>query len=77
MISILPALAGVVVLNFENGLTQKCAHHVSYDVYQHMFGHHCYHDHFVLRVDRICHFCPLKKSRIPNEHFFVKRPSYT
>ena len=33
MISILPALAGVIVLNFENDLMQKCAHHVSYDVY--------------------------------------------
>ena len=33
MISILPALAGIIVFNFENDLTQKYAHHVSYDVY--------------------------------------------
>ena len=26
-----------MVLNFENDLTEKYAHHVNYDVYQHIF----------------------------------------
>ena len=45
-----------MVLNFENDLTQKCAHHVSYDIYQHIFffGHHRYINLF----DQIYHFCP-------------------
>ena len=32
MISVLPIPAAIIVLNFENALTQKCVHHVSYDV---------------------------------------------
>ena len=31
MISTLLAVAGVMVINFENN-SQKCAHHVSYDI---------------------------------------------
>ena len=49
----LPVLAGIMVLHLENDLTQKWAHHISYDIYQDIFyfGHHCYYNHFVLRVD--------------------------
>ena len=52
MISILPAMASIMVLNFENNLTLKCPPHVSYDAYQHIFffSHHHYHYHFVLRA---------------------------
>ena len=64
MISILPALVGIMVLNFENDLTQKCAHHVNCDIYQHIFffGHHRYHNHLVLKVDWTYLFCQLKKN---------------
>ena len=57
MISTLPVLAGIMVLNFENNLTQKCAHHEWYDIYQHtfFFGYLRYHNHFVLRVHWIYH----------------------
>ena len=62
-----------MVLNYENDLTQKCLHHVSYEVYQYIFffRHHRYHHHIVLRVDRIYQFCTLKKDRIPKEHFVL------
>ena len=75
MISTLPALVGTMVLNFENDLTQKCAHHVSYDIHKHIFffGRHRYYNHFVLRVHWIYHFCRVKKNqnRIPYEHFML------
>ena len=62
-----------MVLNYENDLTQKCAYHVSYEVYQYIFifWHHRYHNHFVLRVDRIYQFCTLKYNRIPKEHLVL------
>ena len=70
MISTLLALAGILVLNFENDLTQKCVYHVSYDIYQHIFfGHYRYHNHIVLRVDWICYFCRLKKQTKQNRIF--------
>ena len=74
MISILPTLAGAMVLNFENDSTQKCVHHVSYDIYKHnsFFGHHRYHNQCVLRVGRIYNFYPLKKNRTPNKHFAIQ-----
>ena len=67
MISTVLALAGIMVLNFENDL-QKCAHHVSYDIYQRIFifDHHRYHNHFVQRVDWIYHFRRLKKKKRNN-----------
>ena len=68
MISALPTLAGIM------DLTQKCAQYVSYDIYQHIFffSHNRYHNHFVLRVDWIYHFCQLKsQNRIPYEHFVL------
>ena len=73
--STLPALAGILVLNFENDLTKKCSHYVSCYIYQHIFffGHHRYHNHFVPRVDCIYHFCRLKNQNktYPYEHFVL------
>ena len=66
-----------MVLNFENDLTQKCAHYVSYDVHQRIFffSRHRHHKHLVLRVDWIYHFSRLKKTpkqnRIPYKHFVL------
>ena len=67
MISTLLALTGIMVLNFGND-SQKCAHYVSYDIYQRIFsfGHLRYHNHFVQRVDWIYHFCRLKNKTKQN-----------
>ena len=64
MISTLLAVTGTMVLNFEND-SQNCAHYVSYDICQHIFsfGHHRHHNHFVSRVDRVYHFCRLRKNK--------------
>ena len=78
MITTLLALAGIMVLNFEND-SQKCAHHVSCNVYQHIFffGHHRCHNHFVLRVDWIPPFCRLKNrtKQNPLQTFCIERLS--
>ena len=75
MISVVLALAPIIVLNLENA-SQKCVHHVSYDIYQRIFffDRHRYHNHFVKRVDWIYHFRRLKKqkqNRISYEHFVL------
>ena len=62
-----------MVLNFENDLKQKCVHHASYDLYQHIFcfsHHRCYND-FILRVGQMYYFCPLNNNGISNEHFLL------
>ena len=72
------ALAGIMVLNFEND-SQKCAYHVSCEIYQRIFffDYHHYHNHFVQRVNWSYHFHSLsfiktpKKPRIPYEHFLL------
>ena len=76
------AVGGIMLLNFEND-SQNFAHHVSCDLYQHIFffDHHRYHNHLVQRVDWIYHFCPLKKQNRTKQNslrtFCIERLSRT